>query len=362
MRLLATTASAIALAILICPSGSAAETPGNSLSIVSPTTLSVTTKGDPPSATATVVVRNDGDAVSDVRFSAVGKDDATIDVTPSHRSIDANSAASFDLTFKPSDAQDEFKGALLVSAAGTAPGTLPLALAPAKDAASWLYLVIFLPLLGAVILIIARWLTFTEAGCGLKSRIGPANWDFSKSWGSSLTVVGALLGTILSAGALPEETVTSKATYAGLNLLFGVLILVAPLIYTATQSPKDVHRTKTLKEPQYQGYVVSFLIASAVTLWATVGELVTVVLLFREIQTSRSLPDAAVALMIALAVAAVLLLYFYSFRTLGWILKRQCDVPKLKEEKRAELEARVGPNMAPTEDQIVPELPAWSLL
>ena len=53
---------------------------------------------------------------------------------------------------------------------------------------------------------------------------------------------------------------------------------------TATQTPNSVHRTKLLKEPQYQGYVASLLVASAVTLWAVIGELTTVVLLFEEIR------------------------------------------------------------------------------
>jgi hypothetical protein len=99
-----------------------------------------------------------------------------------------------------------------------------------------------------------------------------------------------------------------------------------------------------------------------------------VFLLFHEIQTARSLPTAAVVLMGALAAAAALLLGFYAYRSLGWIMARQCDVGKLKEETlfdlqlRAELfRGREGELHArsfdlPTADELDPGKPAWSLL
>ena len=352
---------AVAVAAGAAHSASGQTNLPHSLVIVSPTKISLTTKGTPGQATATVVVRNDGAAVDDLTFKAVGKDGDKIAVEVDKTSIDTNTAAPVTLTFKPTDADLKFSGVLLATAADSAPGTVTMSLAPEKSARWWLYLVILLPLLVGGVLVIIRWMTFHEAGCGLKSRVGPANWDFSKSWGSNLTVVGALLGTILSSSALPEQMATSKATYAGLNLLFGVLILVAPLVYTATQTPNSVHRTKLLKEPQYQGYVASLLVASAVTLWAVIGELTTVVLLFEEIRTSRSLPVFAIVLLVVLVAAAAALLCFYAFRALGWILKRQCDVATLKTETHSELVARYGA-AAPAEEAVDPARPEWSLL
>jgi hypothetical protein len=374
---------AVASAALTAPASMQAQAPpaAHALVIVAPESLKLTTGGSPKMAKKTVVVRNDGTAVSTVSFAAVGGAGKSITVTSDSASIAADTAKPFALTFNPTDASAEFDGVLVVTAPNTAPGTVALTLGPAKGAPGWLYLVIFLPLVGGLLLITFRWGTFHAANrrCRLRDRVGPANWDFSKSWGSNLTVIGALLGTILSAGALPDETATAKETYAGLNLLFGVLIVVAPLLYTATQTPNVVHRTKTLKEPQYEGYVLSFLIASAVTLWATIGELTTVVLLFREIQTGRSLPDAAVALMAVLAVVAGALLVYYAYRTLGWILGRQCDVATLKHEKHAELSTRKRASTThegvsarreeepdeyrvPPLDELVPAKPEWSML
>ena len=172
---------------------------------------------------------------------------------------------------------------------------------------------------------------------------------------------GALLGTLLTSGALPEQPSIPKPTYAGLNVLFGVLVLVAPFIYTATQSPKDVHIMNPNPEPQYQGYVVSFLVTSTLTIWAIVGELITVALLFREIEKANSLPIGALWLLyIAVAVAGVLLA-FYVWRTIKWILDRQCDTARLQAAKYAALSAQFGA-AAPAQAAVQPALPAWPLM
>jgi len=349
----------ILIALSVSPSTAAETSPSHALVIVSPAAITKSLSGNRKSVKVSVVVRNDGATVTGMNFSFVGDGEMTI--TPSTGSIASNQAGEFPLTLTPKKPNEKYIGVLLASAAGATPGTVALELNPSKSAAWWLYLVIFGPMVGAAIFMTLRALTFRVANCGLTNRLGPANWDFSKSWGSNLTVVGALLGTILAAGALPDTTSLSKQTYAGLNLLFGVLILVAPLVYTATQTPVSVNRTKTLKEPQYQGYVVSFLIASAITLWATLGELATVTLLFNEIRTARSLPAASVGLLIAVVGVSAALLCFYAWRSLKWIIERQCKLSDLKDEKVEELTARFGPEAVERAD-INPELPAVPLL
>ena len=37
------------------------------------------------------------------------------------------------------------------------------------------------------------------------SQLGPVDWDFSTSWASTLTIVGAVLATVLAAGVLPDS-------------------------------------------------------------------------------------------------------------------------------------------------------------
>jgi heme/copper-type cytochrome/quinol oxidase subunit 2 len=234
--------------------------------------------------------------------------------------------------------------------------------------AQWaLYLLIFGPAGGAAAFVTLRWLLPTAGPCTLSSRLGPANWDFSKSWASNITVVGALLGTILSAGVLPDATTVSKATYAGLNLFFGVLILIAPLVYTSTQNAVLVHRRSPEKEAQYQGYVVAFLVSSAITLWAVVGELVTVLLLFREIRTGNSIPEAAVWVMGAIVVVACALISLYAWRTIDAVITDECELRDARRARKVALHRELlrtceTPETVPGAHELQPARAAWALL
>jgi len=183
--------------------------------------------------------------------------------------------------------------------------------------------------------------------------MGPANWDFSKSWASNITVIGALLGTIISAGVLPAQTSLPKATYAGLNLFFGALILVAPFVYTATQKEVRPDNQAAPQEPRYEGRVCWFVVASGLTLGAVLGELATIFLLFNEIQTGGSMPRAAIWFLGGVMVFACLLAGMYGFRSIRATLKDQ----GVQARRRQELadEALGGP-------ADVPAMPSWSIL
>jgi hypothetical protein len=102
----------------------------------------------------------------------------------------------------------------------------------------------------------------------------PADVD-SKSFASTLTAVGALLGTVIGAGVLPEETTTlSRAAFVALKLISGVGVVVAALVYAALEWPvwTDVEPKKAGEETRQQrtmhGTVPGFLVASLITVWA----------------------------------------------------------------------------------------------
>jgi hypothetical protein len=364
-------AKALALAAVAGVLGSApaaAQSPATyALAFVSPSKLSLSPGKKSKTASATVTVRNNGPAVSDVHFLAV-PDDGSVKVTIASggASVPAFMVKQFKLTLSPTDPKKKFSGTLVVAAANTAPGTLALQLGPKKKVPAWLYLLIFVPLPLGMGIVGLAYLRADKHGCKWKSRMGPANWDFSKSWASNITVVGALLGTILAAGVLPDETAVSKATYAGLNLFFGVLILVAPLVYTATQAAVPVHKRTAIKEAQYQGSVRWFVVASGLTLGAVLGELATIFLLFREIRTANSMPEAAIWFLAVLMTVAGLLLVLYAWRTVHAVLDSQCKRPQLRKRKHAELESfgatTKEDGTAITEAEVEPELPSWSIL
>jgi hypothetical protein len=170
--------------------------------------------------------------------------------------------------------------------------------------------VIYGSLILAAGLMVYRAMTVSDR---LGKRMGPVNWDFSESWASTFTVVGAFLGTVLGeSGVVPETThYLPKAAYGGLNLLFGLVALLATLFYTAVRSVKTPHGKTGVKEPQYQGFVWSFLVATALTLWAILGELETVGLLLAEIRYVGAIPGSVIAVLGILGGVSLILVCAY---------------------------------------------------
>ncbi len=95
-------------------------------------------------------------------------------------------------------------------------------------------IIALVPLVVAVLLV---------AGCGnsvlkkldnnikLDSPIGHAGWDFSTSFATNVTVIGSVLGVILSAQILPSKTkILPSSSFAVLSVFFGIIVLVAAVL------------------------------------------------------------------------------------------------------------------------------------
>src|SRR5262249_35260574 len=141
-----------------------------------------------------------------------------------------------------------------------------------------------------------------------------------------VTVAGAILGTVLSANVLPATTavVVSPNGYTALSLLFGSLVVLAPLLFTALRVGKP-----DPKAPQYIGRGFAFLVASSVTLWAVLGELATVGLVLYEAQHAKALALGAVIPLWITIGAAMTLVAVYGFRTIRLTLAPNTDTFKL---------------------------------
>jgi succinate dehydrogenase hydrophobic anchor subunit len=233
---------------------------------------------------------------------------------------------------------------------------------------SWLYWLIFAPIpIGIIWVVIAYFRINQTERCGLDRHMGPATWNFSQSWASNITAVGALLGTILTAGFLPDETALPKATYAYLNFFFGVLVVVAPFVYTAVSTPVPVHKRTPGTQAQFQGFVAGFIVAAGLTMAAVLGELCTIFLLFNEIQAVNSVPGAAeIFVGILLAIAGVLV-FVYTWVSVQAIIKDQCKAEREKSQrqkaKRAELISRgFAAEQVPAEQDLTPDRPPWPVL
>jgi hypothetical protein len=231
---------------------------------------------------------------------------------------------------------------------------------------NWLYWVVFGTAAGAVLFVVVRWRSFHKRnpGCTLDTPLGSAAWDPTKSWGSTLTVVGALLGTILSSKALPATTTVPAATYAGLNLFFGILIMIAPLTYAAMQRKKQVQLTAQVEEAQYQATVLWFLVYAALTLWAVSGELFTVGRLFIEIRDSASLPGLILGVTWLAVLGAVVFIVLYAWKSIDSVLTDQTQLWRLPSEtaRRMPELLRAGEVATMKLDDTKLARPSWSLL
>jgi hypothetical protein len=152
----------------------------------------------------------------------------------------------------------------------------------------------------------------------LGDPLGPVNWSFTDSWATTLTAVGALLGTILSStDALPEKTeLLTKGGFAGLSLFFGLLTLVAPLLFRAFARVPKIAPREPKDPPYHQGIVGVFLAATAITLWAVIGQLGTAIVLLQEVAAAAALTPSLSWLFLAFLVASLAFVALYAWRTI----------------------------------------------
>jgi hypothetical protein len=162
----------------------------------------------------------------------------------------------------------------------------------------------------AFVTVAARWLSLYGQH-NLGDRLGVVDFSFADSWATTITAVGALLGTILgTTGILPDDAAPlSNSAFAGLSLVFAMVATFAPLVFSAFQS---ADRPGGAQAPTYRGYVITFLIACVLTLWAAVGEIATIVLLLSEIQ-SGFLTGSATWLFLVMLVVSVVAIVVYAW-------------------------------------------------
>jgi hypothetical protein len=195
--------------------------------------------------------------------------------------------------------------------------------------------------------------------------MGLGSWKFSGSWASNLTAAGTILGLALAAEVLPKSNAQyhylTKNTYVVMNLLFGVIIIVAVLLYNTVQWKRRVRKSTsqaqtttflkpteivitiadrqqsfqgaeeiTVNAPQehskeveeFAGFVGVFLFASAIVVWAILGQLFTTWHLLSEIPSktvSPSIRNGSMVVVFLTEICAV----FYGIVSIPWTLHNQ---------------------------------------
>jgi hypothetical protein len=313
------------------------------ISAAAPTTISVDPSAGKPT---TLTLENSSEQPVKVGFTTLlDKGNAT--VKPTTTTVPAFGTKRVDVVISSTDKTLSTSGDFVVTPIAATSGAQPkangpsaaveLTLKPLIDYVRTAWLLVGGALVAAFLVVRRCWVRIPHRWAVLLRLMGPVGWDFSTSWASNITVVGAVLGTVLSASVLPHEThYISKDGYTILNLLFGIIVVAAPFVFSATRIAKVTPGAV----PKFKGLVLGFLAACLFTLWGVLGELATVGLIFREIQLAGSFPSSVVYLLYGLLVIAIVLTYFYAVGTTGAIIESQ-GFPKpgkRSERRKAEVE------------------------
>ena len=214
-------------------------------------------------------------------------------------------------------------------------------------------------LLALFLVLIGYGIAWARFGISPLAPMGTGSWKFTESWASTLTGSSALLGLILAAQVLPPENAGVKNTYVMFNLMFGMIIVFAALLYnvlrlsvmvpgtngstivvenptkvtvieggeggtppTVTENPEQVtvDGGQTVTATENQGIVLVFLVACVLVLWAVFGQLITTCHLIGDIE---SLPASLNWIFDKVIFVSGLLAIVYSVASVTWTLYTQ---------------------------------------
>lgn len=251
------------LLLAVAPGAVTASGP-DELAFVETDVLQVTF--DSPTATPTelVAIANAGSSRPELKFGLLlrdGEDAVTaVTVTAEPRTVAAGEAKWFKLTFARVGDFSALDGFIFVT---TADATATPAVRPIhivlddrvlKFRGGELRLfTLALPggagaILGigfaiALLLVVRRGFA---ARWDLATKVGKPKWTYD-SWASTLTGIGAVLGTLLGAGFFPKDPVLlTSGQFTGLNVLCGALILLAPFLYQSFASTDGAGNARVL--------------------------------------------------------------------------------------------------------------------
>ncbi len=220
--------------------------------------------------------------------------------------------------------------------------------------------------LGAALLFVGgayarlRWMD--HIAVKLSDGMGLPKWDFSQSWATTLTAAGGVLTILLSAEVLPDIKVPG-----GLGVFFGILVLVAPFLFSAfsLRPVSDGTDAEPSRSTAYQGYVGIYLIACLLTLWGVCGELATTMALFSDLASQAVLSTAVDIILLVCLIVTVLGVAMYAWRTIPATIKAQRDEHEQKVAARTTATKQPGLSAdmkAKLASAPPPALSSWALL
>jgi hypothetical protein len=273
--------------------------------------------------------QNPKHATIDVLFEAAS--DESVHVKSVHpRRLPGGEVTRVAVEFEGLRALHEVVSGQLVISAGPDPIAQSVELTPApQPSAPWPLLIVLVSLFGAI------FVAGMVIGAMPEDKLGPlrysapgAKWE-AKSWATTLTATGGLLGTVLGGVTFPSyPEQISKEVLVNLNLFFGVLVVVGPFLFQALRRKEP---TKEDRKAERFGTNLTLLLTSTVTLWAVFGQLGAFGLLSWELISTEWLAGAVVAVLALLGVGAAR----YYFLTMSEAVVRNWSKEEEDAEKRA---------------------------
>ena len=206
-------------------------------------------------------------------------------------------------------------GTLVISGgAGVTPVTVRFTLVRnVVEADYWLPILIS----GGLALFFALGMVVTRRHVLPKTVQTGSSWSFKDSWLTNVSLLGAILGTVLATTGFLPATVPgiSTAGFTGLSVLFGGFVIAAPLVYSAASKWKWQEATNsspsTLVSP---GRVWGVIAAAGLTLWGVFGELAALIVLTEFANSSGPAKAFVIA---ALSAAATLTAWYAGTFVIG---------------------------------------------
>ena len=311
-RTLGLAAALVAAIALLAYAGSApAQTAKPKITGLGQEALPVKAESGKDDAVAYLSVLNAGDASApiSVAFQAASSDKVAVSSwKPTSVGPGATRVA---ITLTGLKALDKPAEGQLVVTGGQEPVARAVSITPAPQGSrDWASTIFWFTVIVFGVLLVGLVVRMAFAGeLGLLGKLAPGpKWSFS-SWATTLTAVGAILGTVIGGITLPAvPRRVDKQTLIELNLIFGVLLVVGPFVFQAIRARPA---SATRQEAGLAGYTWSLLFACSLTAAAVIGELATLALMGSELTKD----DAWRTVIVVAAGLLALLALNYFWRT-----------------------------------------------
>ena len=268
-----------------------------------------------------IVLANDGTAPAAVAVTAIvhggdrdcQDDDVQLATPDLPESLEAGSSVPVIVELTAATGCTGISGTLLLEADGASPVAATFVLGREAESVNY-----WRPFWGALVVAAVVALSLVMARRGSLNDVVPAgpSWSFKDSWLTNLAALGAVLGTVFAATGFVAEVLPGVATerLVGLNLVFGTMVLAAPLVYAATSKWEYVEVAsksgETSRVLQSSGRTWGLFLSGAVTIWGVVGQLMTLL----ELNAASDADLFARVVVGALIIAGIGVVLVYALR------------------------------------------------